>query len=113
MRSWFFTAAIANEGAYFCEGVAFFSAAAVEHGGGDIDEEVDVLLALLDVALDVGAAGAGGDFPVHGADVVAGLVEADVFELDATAAEYGAILTGEEVLDGTAAFDLKLVETAL
>lgn len=53
-----------------------------------------MLLAFFDVAFDVGFACACGDFPVHGADVVSGLVGADVFELDATAFEDGAVFAG-------------------
>ena len=56
-------------------------------GAGDVDEEEDGEAALLGEALGLRGAGAGGDVPVDGADVVAGVVFADLLELEALAVE--------------------------
>ena len=55
--------------------------------------------ALLDKFLDVRRAGAGGDVPVDGADVVAGHIFAHLVELHALALEDGVVLPGEHVVD--------------
>ena len=48
-----------------------------------------------------------GDVPVDGADVVAGLVLADLLEGDAGALEDGVILAAEQVLDGALRLQLQ------
>ena len=64
-------------------------------------------LALLEIALDVGRAEAGGDVPVDGADVVAGLVLAHFGELDPAAAERAGVLAGHDVAHEVAGGDLQ------
>ena len=67
-----------------------------------IDDQHHGQLALLDEALDERMAHAGGDVPVDGADVVAGLVLAHLLEGDAGALEDAVVLAAEQVLDGPA-----------
>ena len=67
----------------------------------------DGQLAFLDEALDEGMAHAGGDVPVDGADVVAGLILADLLEGDAAALEDGVIFAAEQVLDGPPGLQLQ------
>src|SRR5207253_9303287 len=87
------------------EGAELVAAAAV-------DEEHDGQLALLDEALDEGVAHAGGDVPVDGADVVAGLIGADLLEGHARALENAVILTAEQVLDGMTRPELQVSDLA-
>src|SRR5262249_21773797 len=61
-----------------------------------VGDEQDGQLALLDEALDEGVAHAGGDVPVDGADVVAGLVFADLLESDAGALEDAVVFAAEQ-----------------
>ena len=68
---------------------------------GDVDEEEDGELALLAKAFDVGLAHAGGDVPIDGADVVAGLVGAGLVELDAAALEDGVVVAAEAFVEQT------------
>src|SRR5205085_10003878 len=77
-----------------------------------IDEQHDGQLALLDEALDEGVAHAGGDVPVDGADVVAGLVLAHLLEGDAGALEDAVVLAAEQVLDGTPGQALEVTDLA-
>src|SRR5262249_7409763 len=79
---------------------------------GDIDGEDDGTFALLDVAFDEGLAHAGGDVPVDGADVVAGLVGADLLEGDAGALEDGVVLAAQQVLDGATGLELEATDLA-
>ena len=60
---------------------------AEEHRLALVDEDQRRAVALLAGDADVRAAGAGGDLPVDGADVVAGEVGADLLELEAAAAD--------------------------
>ena len=53
----------------------------------------------------MGDAGAGGDVPVNGADVVAGDVFADFLKFHALAFEYGVVAAGEDIVDGAARAD--------
>ena len=75
-----------------------------------IDQQHHGQLAFLDVALDERMAHAGGDVPVDGADVVAGLVLADLLEGHAAALEDAVILAAEQVLDGPASTELKTAD---
>ena len=59
---------------------------AEEHRLALVDEEQRRAVALLARHPDVGAAGAGGDLPVDGADVVAGQVDAEFLEFEPAAA---------------------------
>ena len=72
-----------------------------------IDQQHHGQLALLDVAFDEGMAHAGGDVPVDGANVVAGLIFADFLEGHAAALEDAAIFAAEQVLDGPASPELQ------
>ena len=60
---------------------------AEEHRLALVDEDQRRAVALLAGDADVRGAGAGGDLPVDGADVVAGEVGADLLELEAAAAD--------------------------
>src|SRR5205823_2933739 len=53
-----------------------------------------------------------GHVPVDGADVVAGLVLADLLEGDAGALEDAVVLAAEQVLDGAAGPELKAADLA-
>src|SRR5262249_57354495 len=77
-----------------------------------IDQQHHRQLALLDEALDERVAHAGGDVPVDGADVVAGLVLADLLEGDAGALEDAVVLAAEQVLDGPAGPQLQAADLA-
>jgi hypothetical protein len=76
-------------------------------GGGAIDGDDDGELSFFLVSLDEGLAGARGDIPVDGADVVARLVLADLGELDALSLEGGVVLAAEQIVDATARADLR------
>ena len=77
--------------------------------GAQIDDEDDGELALLPVSLDERAAGPRRRVPVDGADVVAGLVLADLVEIHAAAPEAGAHAAVERVVAETARADLDAV----
>ena len=77
-----------------------------------IDGQQHGQLALLDEALDERMAHAGGDVPVDGAHVVAGLVLAHLLEGDAGALEDAVILAAEQVLDGAAGLQLQAADLA-
>src|SRR5206468_3676631 len=77
-----------------------------------VEQQQDGQLALLDEALDERVAHAGGDVPVDGADVVAGLVLADLLKGDAGALEDAAVLAAEQVLDGAAGPELEAADLA-
>src|SRR5205085_7157140 len=77
-----------------------------------IDRQDDGQFALLDEALDERVAHAGGDVPVDGADVVAGLVLADLLERDAGALEDAVVLAAEQILDGAARLELEAADLA-
>ena len=55
---------------------------------------------------------AGGDVPVDGADVVAGLIFADLLEGDAAALEDAVIFAAEQILDGPAGPELQAANLA-
>ena len=55
---------------------------------------------------------AGGDVPVDGADVVAGLIFAHFLEGDAGALEDGVIFAAEQILDGAARRELQAADLA-
>src|SRR5207248_1117177 len=73
----------------------------------DIDQENERSFALLDVALDEGRAHAGGDVPIDGSHIVAGLIFAYFFKRQTGAFEDGVILAAEQVLDSPASTELK------
>src|SRR5262249_40084192 len=77
-----------------------------------VEQQQHGQLALLDEALDERVAHAGGDVPVDGADVVAGLVLADLLEGDAGALEDAAVLAAEQVFDGAAGPQLEAADLA-
>lgn len=74
-------------------------AAAVVAGAGDVDEEHDGKFAFFNVFANVGVVHPGGDVPVDEAGVVAGLVFAEVVELDALAFEPGVVGAAEGFFD--------------
>ena len=93
------------------DGIAFAAGEAAElTGRGEIDDKVHTELALLGVAADVGFTGAGGDVPIHGSDVVAGLIGADFFGVNPGAFEGAPVLAGEKPGDGAAAGDLEMAD---
>ena len=75
-----------------------------------IDHQQHGQLAFLDEALDERMAHAGGDVPVDGADVVAGLILAHLLEGDAGALEDGVIFAAEQILDGAAGLQLQAAD---
>jgi hypothetical protein len=77
---------------------------------GDVDRDVDVELALLAVFLDVRRVHPGGDIPVDGPDVVAGLVLADLFEIQPGATEDAAIGAHERFVGEDPRLDLDLFD---
>ena len=60
-----------------------------------------------------GAAGAGGDLPVDGADVVAGEVGADLLELEPAAAHPRGAAAGERAADGLAGQEVEAAGAGL
>ena len=64
-----------------------------------VDEDQRRAVALLAGDADVRAAGAGGDLPVDGADVVARQVGAQLLELEPAAADPGGAAAGEDAAD--------------
>src|SRR5262245_65156192 len=70
--------------------------AAEEHGLPLIDDERQRPIALLGIDTDVRLARARRDVPVHGPDVVAGQVGAELFEVQAAPAHARAMTPGEE-----------------
>ena len=81
--------------------------AAEPAGGAPVHHEQHGELALLEVALDEGRAEPGGDVPVDGADVVAGLVLAHLGELHAAAAERARVFARDDVPHEVAGGDLE------
>src|SRR5205085_3627732 len=88
------------------------AAGAAAEAGRGVHEEQDGQLALLDVPLEERLAHAGGDVPVDGPDVVAGLVGADVGEGQAGALEGAVVLAAEQVLDGPAGAEVQAADLA-
>jgi hypothetical protein len=78
----------------------------------DVDGQHHRQLAFLDEAFDERVPHAGGDVPVDGADVVAGLVFADFLEGDAGALEDAVVFAAEKVLDGPAGSQLQAADLA-
>ncbi len=74
--------------------------------GTDIDHEHDGHFALFDKFFDVRRAGAGGDVPVDGADVVAGHIFAHLVELHPAPLEGGMVLPRKHVVHGVFGGDL-------
>ena len=74
---------------------------------GAIDQQHHRQLAFFDVAFDERMAHAGGDVPVDGANVVAGLILAHFLEGHAHALEDAVILAAEQVFDGPASANLE------
>ena len=68
----------------------------------DVDGQHHRQLAFLDEALDERMPHAGGDVPVNSANVVAGLVLADLFERDAGYLEDTVVFAAQQILDGAA-----------
>lgn len=92
-----------EDGGDFGGALAFgILATTIVAGAGDIDEEHDGEFAFLDVFADVGVVHAGGDVPVEEANIVTGLILAEVIELDALAFETGVVSTAEGFLDQAA-----------
>src|SRR5207253_9774809 len=79
---------------------------------GDVDREVDVELALLAIFLDVRDVHAGGHVPVDGADVVAGLVLADLLEVESRTAEHASVRPRERLVREDPRLDLDLLDDA-
>ena len=77
---------------------------------GDVDRQVDVELALLAVFLDVGRVHAGGHVPVDAADIVAGLVLADLFEVEPGPAENASVRPHERLVSEDPRLDLDLLD---
>lgn len=73
---------------------------------GSVDEEEDVLLALLGEELDVGGAETCGDVPIDGAHFIALLIFADFCEFNSTTFERSLPGSGGTVLDDAARADL-------
>jgi len=89
-----------EQGADFMHRIPFGSIAMTgAAGGGSVDEKPDGEFPLFNIALDVRLAGAGGDVPVDGADVIARFVGADFVEVHAAAFEDTAVFAGQQVLD--------------
>jgi hypothetical protein len=78
----------------------------------DVAQEHHRQLALLDVALDVGLAGARGDVPVDRAHVVAGHVRAHLVELHAAALEDRQVRAGHHVRDLATGHELDALDLA-
>ena len=74
--------------------------------GAEVHQEHHRELALLEVALDVGAPEPRGDVPVDGADVVARLILAHLGELHPAAPERARVLARHDVPDEVAGGDL-------
>ena len=72
---------------------------AEEHRLALVDEDERRAVAFLAGDADVRRAGAGGDLPVDGADVVAGQVGAELLELEAAAAQAAGAAAGEGAAD--------------
>ncbi len=71
------------------------AAGAEAHVGPFVDAQDDGALALFAEDLEMGLVGAGGDFPVHVADVVTLAVLAHFFEVDPGAPKHGGVEPGE------------------
>src|SRR5439155_16424441 len=78
----------------------------------DVHRQDDGQFAFLDEALDERMAHAGGHVPVDGADVVAGLVFADLLEGDAAALEGAVVFAAEQILDRPAGLELRAADLA-
>ncbi len=76
----------------------------------DVHGQNDGQFALLDEALDEGMAGAGGDVPVDGPHVVAGLVLADLVEGQAGPLEGAVVGAAEQALDDAAGPQLQAAD---
>src|SRR5262249_22218157 len=77
-----------------------------------IDKQHHRQLALLDEALDERMAVACGHVPIDGANVVAGLILADLLKCDASALEDAMIFAAEQVFDRAACPQLKAANLA-
>ena len=86
--------------------------AAEPRRGRAVDRKEDVQLAVLAELLDVRRAHASGDVPVDAADVVTGLVLADLLELEAGAAEDAAVRAEQRFVGEDACLDLDLTDPA-
>src|SRR5262249_7428763 len=97
-----------KDGRQLCRDLAFLLEQRPELlAGAGVNEQHYRQLALLDEALDEGVPHARGNIPVDRANVVAGLVLADLFERDAGALEDAVVLAAKQVLHGTAGLQLE------
>jgi hypothetical protein len=85
--------------------------AEVEAGAG-VHDEPRLELAVGDRRADVGRVGAGGEVPVHVADVVARCVEAAVAGLGAAGGDEAAVVALEEAVELAGDLDLELAQAA-
>jgi hypothetical protein len=89
-----------DQGTGFRRGLPLLAGAAPERErAGEVDRHDDRQLALLVESLDEGAADAGGDVPIDGADVIARYVLAHLGELQAVSAEGAPVGAREDLLD--------------
>ena len=79
---------------------------------GDIDRDIDVELALLAILLDVRRVHARRHVPVNGADVIAGLVLTDFFEIEPRAAKHASVRPQEGLVGQDPRLDLDLLHHA-
>src|SRR5262249_50038208 len=76
------------------------------------DQQKHGQLALLDEALDEGAPHASGDIPVDGADFIARLVLAHLFEREAGSLENAVVFTSQKCLHGAPGPQLQAADLA-